>query len=291
MNVFLFGAGYTALHFIAKFGNAFCEISGTVRSAEKRERLRPLDVDLFDGFILKTETMAKVKQADIILISVPPSTSGDPVLNAFGETIATANARRVIYLSTIGVYGDHGGAWIDETATPRPILDRAIRRLRAEASWLELLGDRLAVLRLAGIYGPGRNALIDIRDGKFRRIVKPGQVFNRIHVDDATRAILGAGLSECGGAWNVSDDEPAPPQDVISYAATLMGISLPPEEAFETADLTPMARSFYASNKRILNARFKHDLKVELAFPNYREGLKHLWNAGEGRVKPAASET
>jgi nucleoside-diphosphate-sugar epimerase len=136
---------------------------------------------------------------------------------------------------------------------------------------------------LAGIYGPGRNALLELRRGRARRIVKPGQVFNRIHADDIARAITGAIARDGGGSWNICDDEPAPPQDVIAYAAKLMGITPPPEQPFETAELSQMARSFYASNRRVRNARMKDELGVTLAYPTYRAGLGALWQAGEGR--------
>jgi nucleoside-diphosphate-sugar epimerase len=189
----------------------------------------------------------------------------------------------VIYLSTIGVYGDHQGAWIDEDTQPAPGHDRVRARLRVETAWRDLLGDRLAVLRLGGIYGPGRNALIELRHGRARRIVKPGQVFNRIHVDDAAAAIMGAIRRTRGGSWNICDDEPAPPQDIIAYAANLMGVPSPPEQPFETADLSPMARSFYASNRRIRNARARRELDLSFAYPTYRAGLDTLWAAGDGR--------
>ena len=156
-------------------------------------------------------------------------------------------------------------------------------RVRVEQDWRARIGDRLAVLRLGGIYGPGRNALVELRAGRARRIVKPGQVFNRIHVDDAATAIMGGIRREQGGAWNIVDDEPAPPQDVIGYAASLMGIDPPPELPFAGADLSPMARSFYAGNRRIRNVRAKQELGLAFAYPTYRSGLEALWAAGEGR--------
>ena len=284
MNLFIIGVGYTAGRLIATHGSAFGQISGTVRSAEKRDRLPTIDIDLFDGGVASLATLAKVARADVVLISAPPGPAGDDVLDAFATTIANGGARRVVYLSTIGVYGDHGGAWIDEDTAPQPELDRTATRLNVEQRWRELLGDRLAVLRLAGIYGPGRNALIELRRGRARRIVKPGQVFNRIHADDIARAIMGAIAIDRGGIWNICDDEPAPPQEVIAYAADLMGMTPPPEQPFETAELSPMARSFYASNRRVRNARMKDELGVALAYPTYRAGLDALWQAGDGRI-------
>jgi nucleoside-diphosphate-sugar epimerase len=155
-------------------------------------------------------------------------------------------------------------------------------RVEAEAGWRGLPGDRTTVLRLAGIYGPGRNALANLKAGKAHRIVKPGQVFNRIHVDDIAQAIAAAFAHEETGIWNVCDDEPAPPQDVVTLAASLMGIAAPPEQEFATAEMSPMARSFYDSNNRISNARLKQELGVRLAFPTYREGLTALSKDGEG---------
>jgi nucleoside-diphosphate-sugar epimerase len=283
MNLFIVGLGYTAGRLIATQGSAFDSISGTVRSAEKRTQLTALDIGLFNAGAVSPATLARAAAADVILISAPPGPDGDDVLDAFAATIANGAARRVIYLSTIGVYGDHGGGWIDEDTAPQPELGRTASRLAVEQRWRELLGDRLSVLRLAGIYGPGRNALLELRRGRARRIVKPGQVFNRIHADDITRAIMGAIARERGGSWNICDDEPAPPQDVIAYAADLMGIAPPPEQAFETADLSPMARSFYTSNRRVRNIRMKQQLGVTLAYPTYRAGLDALWAAGEGR--------
>ncbi len=283
MNLFVIGFGYTARRFVALHGDAFARIGGTVRNAEKRAQLTPDDIDLFDGAQPAAATLAKATEADVVLISVPPGGGDDPVLAAFGEAITAGRARRVVYLSTIGVYGDHQGAWIDEDTPLAPEHDRVQARVRVEEEWRARVGDRLAVLRLGGIYGPGRNALVELRAGRARRIVKPGQVFNRIHVDDAAAAIMGAIRRERGGAWNIVDDEPAPPQDVIAYAAGLMGIDPPPELPFESANLSPMARSFYASNRRVRNISAKRDLGLILAYPTYRAGLDALWAAGEGR--------
>ncbi|WP_316184404.1 NAD-dependent epimerase/dehydratase family protein [Bradyrhizobium sp. SZCCHNRI1003] len=283
MNLFVIGLGYTAGRFVQHYGDRFAHTSGTVRTEEKRARLAPIELDLFDGTTAAAETIAKAARADVILISVPPGPADDPVLGAFGRAIADGNARRVIYLSTIGVYADHQGDWIDEDTPLAPEHDRVKARVQVEAQWRARLGDRLAVLRLGGIYGPGRNALVELRAGRARRIVKPGQVFNRIHVDDAAAAIMGAIAPKAGGTWNICDDEPAPPQDVIAYAASLMGVAAPPEQPFETAELSPMARSFYASNRRVRNIRAKRDLALRLRYPNYRAGLDALWAAGEGQ--------
>jgi nucleoside-diphosphate-sugar epimerase len=283
MNLFVIGLGYTAQRFVTLHGSTFARISGTVRTEEKRAQLAPIDLDLFDGKTAATATLAKAAEADIVLISVPPGTGDDPVLAAFGNAITAGRARRVVYLSTVGVYGDHKGAWIDEDTPLAPEHDRVRARVRVEEEWRARIGNRLAMLRLGGIYGPGRNALVELRAGRARRIVKPGQVFSRIHVDDAAGAIMGAIQRESGGTWNIVDDEPAPPQDVIAYAAGLMGIAPPPELPFESAELSPMARSFYAGNRRIRNISAKRDLGLVFAYPTYRAGLNALWAGFEGR--------
>ncbi|MGJ4907182.1 SDR family oxidoreductase [Bradyrhizobium sp. HKCCYLS2033] len=283
MNLFVIGFGYTAQRFVELHRGAFARIGGTVRSAAKRAELAPDDIDLFDSTAPAAATLVKAADADVVLISVPPGAGDDPVLAAFGDAITAGRARRVVYLSTVGVYGDHQGGWIDEDTPLAPEHDRVQARVRVEAEWRAVIGDRLAVLRLGGIYGPGRNALVELQAGRARRIVKPGQVFNRIHVDDAASAIMGAIRHGQGGAWNIVDDEPAPPQDVIAYAASLMGIAPPPELPFDSAELSPMARSFYASNRRIRNIRARQELGVGFAYPTYRAGLDALWAAGDGR--------
>ena len=190
----------------------------------------------------------------------------------------------MIYYSTIGVYGDHAGAWVDETSATRTRTARGLARLDDEARWTAAARERGAeadILRLAGIYGPGRNALVSLRRGEARRIVKPGQLFNRAHVDDiaqASRLVLTCGLP--GQIWNVADDEPAPPQDVVAYAAALLGLEPPPEEPFDEARLSPMAQEFYADNKRVSIAKAKALLGFEPAYPTYREGLR---TTGGGR--------
>ncbi len=280
MRLFVFGFGYTSQRAVDLFGGTFDSVCGTVRGADKRDALRGRGIDalLFDEVApLRTRLAA----AEIILVSVPPGRSGDPVLAAYSRQIAASQARRVIYLSTIGVYGNHDGAWIDEDTPPAPQVERAKTRIAAEQEWRDLVGDRLSILRLAGIYGPGRSPLKKVRNGTARRIVKPGQVFNRIHVDDAARAVIAAIAYRQGGAWNVCDDEPAPPQDVVAYAASLLSLPPPPEQDFATAEMTPMARSFYATSNRISNARLKNELGVTLAYPTYREGLQALMQMGE----------
>jgi nucleoside-diphosphate-sugar epimerase len=282
MRLFILGLGYSARHFVRRFGGAFSHIAGTVRDPAKRDDLAGVELHPFSGTDPDRATVERIRDADVLLISIPPGIAGDPAIAAFANVLA-AGHRKVVYLSTIGVYGDHAGAWVDESTPPQAALDRARMRVAAEQAWTDAARSDVAILRLAGIYGPGRNALVTLRAGTARRIIKPGQVFNRIHVDDIASAIMAAVRHQDGGTWNVCDDEPAPPQDVIAYAAQLMGVAAPAEEAFETAGMSAMARSFYASSARVANAKLKRELGVTLAHPTYRHGLDALWRAGEGR--------
>ncbi|WP_027546140.1 SDR family oxidoreductase [Bradyrhizobium sp. WSM2254] len=283
MRLFILGFGYSARHFVRRFGGAFSHIAGTVRDPAKRDDLAGIEVHPFSGSRPARETVERICDADVLLVSVPPGSGGDPAIAAFADVLAAGRQRKIIYLSTIGVYGDHAGSWVDESTPPQAALDRTRMRLAAEQAWTDVGRGDVAILRLAGIYGPGRNALVTLRTGTARRIVKPGQVFNRIHTDDIASAIMAAVHHQGSGTWNVCDDEPAPPQDVIAYAAELMGVAPPPEEAFETAEMSAMARSFYASSARVSNAKLKRELGVALAHPTYRHGLDALWRAGEGR--------
>jgi len=282
MRLFILGLGYSALHFARKFGGAFSHIAGTVRDPARRDDLTGIELHAFSGGSPIDETVKRIGDADVVLVSIPPGSTGDPTLAAFGDVLA-GHHRKIIYLSTIGVYGDHGGAWVDESTSPQAAFERTRLRLAAEQAWMDSVPGHVAILRLAGIYGPGRNALVTLRTGTARRIIKPGQVFNRIHADDIASAIMAAIGHQGGGVFNVCDDEPAPPQDVIAYAAQLMGVAPPPEEAFETAEMSAMARSFYASSARVSNAKLKRELGVTLAYPSYRQALDALWRAGEGR--------
>ena len=189
------------------------------------------------------------------------------------------------YLSTVGVYGDHKGAWVDETMSLHPVSARSVERVEAEEAWLSIgdkLGIPVAVLRLAGIYGPGRNAFCNIERGTARRLIKKNQVFNRIRVEDIAGATRFLADNRRGGVFNVTDDEPGPPQDVIAEAARLMGVEPPPEQPFETAELSPMARSFYGENKRVSNRRLRAE-GFDFQYPNYRMSLKELWSSGRWR--------
>lgn len=283
MNLFIFGMGYSAQHFARTRMRDYARISCTVRGSDKREALRAqgFDAHCF-GPERRDETLAAaLAGADRVLVSIPPAAEGDSALAAFAEALrASPNLKSVVYLSTIGIYGDHGGAWIDERTIPKPSNPRSLWRLAAEEGWRKLgaqLDLPVHVLRLAGIYGPGQNALANLRAGTAKRIVKRGQVFNRIHVEDIARTIEAAFLySGAGDVWNVADDEPAPPQDVVTYAANLLGVAPPPEINFETAQLSPMARSFYSECKRVSNSAIKERLGVRLAYPTYREAFADM---------------
>ena len=289
MRLFVFGLGYTALAFAGRCRARFSSLSGTVRSREKAAGIAADSIRTwhFEADEVEDGLLNDLEQADALLVSVPPDESGDPVLARLRESVRSASRLRWIgYLSTIGVYGDHGGAWIDEAAAPAPADTRTRRRIVAERDWLQLgaeTGKAVQVFRLSVIYGPRRNALVQLAAGTARRLVKPGQVFNRIHVDDIAAA-LAASLDQPrpGAVFNVTDDEPAPPQDVVAYAAALMGVEPPPAVPFEEAVLSPMAASFYGRNKRVSNRRLKEELGVRLAYPTYREGLAALHRAGEG---------
>jgi nucleoside-diphosphate-sugar epimerase len=290
MNLFCFGLGYSAEHFIKAYGDQFDTIAGTARSHYAVERLGDPRVTgfMFDVERADPEIANALTQADTLIVSIPPDISVDPALAKFGRVLAQLPQRlKIIYLSTIGVYGDREGEWVDEARVPAPKQPRSIARLRAEKAWQALAKDdrkTIQILRLAGIYGPGRNALVQLKNGTAQRIVKKDQVFNRIHVSDIANAIAAALVYDGGNdVWNVADDEPAPPQDVVAYAAKLMGRAPPPEEDFATAALSPLARSFYEENKRAANGKLKSELGVALTYPTYREGLTALWDAGEGR--------
>jgi dTDP-4-dehydrorhamnose reductase len=262
-------------------------IIGTSRDAEGVAEIEALGYEavLFAGDAPSTELSQAIGEATHILHSAPPSAEGDPLLIHHEADLAAAPALEWVgYLSTIGVYGDTGGAWIDETATPNPGSERSSQRWAAEQAWMDFAARRgdvtLQIFRLAGIYGPGRNAIERLRAGVEKRIDKPDQVFNRIHRDDIAATVL-AGIragATASGVFNVTDDEPAPPQDIVTYAAGLLGIEPPPLIPWEEAEktMTPMARSFYLETKRVRNDRIKRDLGVELRFPTYREGLESL---------------
>jgi len=269
-HLFCFGLGFSAQALIRRLRPTGWTVSGTNRDGAVVEGC---GVWRFDGG--RSIPDAALDGVTHLLLSVPPGPDGDPVYRLHHDMLLRRRFAWVGYLSTTGVYGDRGGDWVDEESPLAPTTDRGRRRLEAERAWTDLLSAHL--FRLAGIYGPGRNQLVSLRDGTAKRIVKPGQVFSRIHVDDIA-GIVEASISapNPGRAYNVCDDEPAPPQDVVAYAANLLGMSPPPEIAFAEADLSPMAKSFYAESKRVANRRIKEELGYRLLYPTYREGLRAL---------------
>lgn len=223
---------------------------------------------------------AELARADAILVSAGPGPEGDPALRDFGAAIAASPAHWLGYLSTTGVYGDRAGGWVDEGSALTPSTRRGRERVEAEAAWQALAathGLPLHIFRLAGIYGPGRGPFEKIRNGTARRIIKPGQVFSRIHAEDIAQALAASiARPNPGAIYNLCDDDPAPPQDVLEHAARLLGLPALPEEDFATAEMTPMARSFYAESKRVANDRIKRELGITLIHPDYRSGLSAL---------------
>jgi nucleoside-diphosphate-sugar epimerase len=289
MRIFVFGLGYSAGALARLLKARGAAVGGTVRSAEKAAMLRAAGIDalVFDGTQAGTGVAHALADATHLVVSVAPG-AADPVLaHHRADIVAAPDLSWIGYLSTVGVYGNYGGAWVHERTTPHPARGRSTERLAAEKAWRAVAGERggaaFAVFRIAGIYGPGRNALKNIADGSARRIVKPGQVFNRIHVDDIAATLAAAIDKRASGIFNLADDEPAPPQDVVAYAAELMGVAPPPEIPLEAADLSDMARSFYAENKRVSNRRIREALGVTLRYPTYRDGLDAMWKDGSWR--------
>ena len=274
------GLGYTARALARRSSADGWHIAGTARTPEGAAALSAAGWQglVLDGTRRSPELAGVIAEATHVLVSIPPSSEGDPALPGLADDLARAAGLGWIgYLSTVGVYGDHAGGWVDEATPPVNPGVRARRRLEAERQWLQL-GDlhqkRVEVFRLPGIYGPGRSAVEALLAGTARRIVKPGQVFNRIHVDDIAAALA---IAMTGPPWhkvyNLVDDEPAPPEDVVAFAAELLGVAPPPPIPFAEAELSPMAARFYAESKRVSNRRMRRDLGVSLAYPTYREGL------------------
>jgi nucleoside-diphosphate-sugar epimerase len=289
IRLFIFGLGYTASAFARAMQGHAASVAGTVRSEAKAAALagEGINAMAFDGISPSTAVVRALQGATHILVSIPPGEDGEPVLaHHRADIVAATDLAWIGYLSTVGVYGRYGGAWVSERTTPHPVHGRSTRRLAAERAWQGLGMERgvpVGVFRLAGIYGPGRNPFVKLAAGDAHRIVKPGQVFNRIHLDDIVAALAAALSGKAAGVYNLTDDEPAPPQDVVTLAAFLMGAPPPPEIPFEKADLSPLARSFYDDNKRVLNRRLKEALGVKLRYPTYREGLAALWRDGAWR--------
>ncbi|NIY71535.1 SDR family oxidoreductase [Marivivens donghaensis] len=270
-----FGHGYSAQALTDILPDDW-RVIGTTRKVEKIETLKAQGVEpvIWPG----SDLTAALDDATHLLISAAPSEDGDPVLNELRDEIAKRRDQFawVGYLSTTGVYGDHNGDWVDESAELTPATKRGQLRVMAETDWRSM-DLPLHIFRLAGIYGPGRGPFSKVRSGSARRIIKKGQVFSRTHVEDIAQVLLASITHPTpGAAYNVCDNDPAPPEDVIAYAAELLGMPIPPAEDFETAEMTPMARSFYAESKKVRNDRIKDELGVVLKYPDYRAGLDDL---------------
>nr|WP_323778239.1 SDR family oxidoreductase [Amylibacter sp.] len=267
-----FGHGYSAQALAEVLMPLGWRVIGTTRSGERSQV--GVDTVIWPG----TDMTAYLDAATHLLISAGPDGDGDPVLRGLKAEIAARSFDWVGYLSTTGVYGDHQGGWVDETTPLTPSTRRGRLRVNAEAEW-QAMGLPLHIFRLAGIYGPGRGPFAKVRAGTARRIIKENQLFSRIHVEDIAQ-VLAASIArpDAGAIYNLCDDDAAPPEDVIGYAAELLGVPVPEAVAYEDADMTPMARSFYAESKRVRNDRIKRDLGVVLKYPNYRVGLQALLN-------------
>jgi len=289
------GFGYVAQHYVRLCGARFDRVVGTTRRVEGAAASTPtqlggrtVELIVFDGLEVSAALAGAVADATALLVSIAPLDGGDPVVAAMRDAIAAApRLSEIVYLSTVAVYGDHGGRWIDETTPLAPALTRAADRIDAERAWRALAALRsiaLAIIRVAGIYGPGASAIEAVRAGRARRVVKPGQVFNRIHVADLAQIIDLAIARGADGIFNAADDEPSAPGDPIAFAAGLIGLAPPPEIAFEDAKATmsPFAASFYGECKRVRNDRIKSVLGVRLRYPTYREGLRALAGADAG---------
>jgi len=285
MRAFFFGLGFSsqrAAQIMHESGN-FSGTLGTVRTPEKASAITnpAYSALVFDGTAPGPDVGQALKSGVThAVLSIAPDENGDPVLRHHRVGLdAAADLQWLCYYSTVGVYGDFGGDWIDETVPLVPRNMRSDYRVIAEQQWRDYAAERgvpLTILRLAGIYGPGRSTFDKLREGTARRVIKPGQVFNRIHVEDIARVTLLAAEQRLDGTFNMADDEPAPPQDVIEYAAKMIGMDVPPDLPFEMTEMTPMQKSFYRDNKRVSNKAIKQALGIDMLYPNYREGLAQI---------------
>jgi len=270
------GHGFTAREFGTHVQNQGWQVIGTTRSNAKAQRLRDLGVEpiVWPGGNLNDA----IHQATHILVSAAPDENGDAFLNAYRDQVLSATHLKWIgYLSTTGVYGDHQGAWVDEDTPVVPTTKRGHHRAFAEQQWLAT-DLPIHVFRLAGIYGTGRGPFEKLRNGTARLVKKKGQVFGRIHVEDITQCLFASAMSpNAGRIYNLSDDEPAAPEDILTYAATLLNMPAPPEVDFDTAEMSPMARSFYSECKRVRNDRLKDELGITLKYPGYKDALDAMF--------------
>ncbi len=279
--LFCFGLGFSSQALAKRLLPNGWEVSGTVRGEQDESIAKNISVCPFDGSCSSTEISEAISRATHLLITIPPQPSGDVVLQNFAEEISRArNLQWIGYISSTGVYGDTQGKWVDESSPLLASTDRNRQRIEVESAWLKIGKDHglpVMIFRCVGIYGPGRNLLISVRQGRARRIDKPGLVFSRIHSEDLAQ-ILEASIKKTqpGEVYNVSDDCPSPPAEAVEYACNLLGVEPPPLIPYEKADLSPTARGFYITNKRVSNKKIKQELGVTLRYPDYRSGLNEL---------------
>ncbi|MEM5501881.1 SDR family NAD(P)-dependent oxidoreductase [Ahrensia kielensis] len=284
----ILGAGFSGQKYGALLSSDGMQVFGTTRSQDKVPELKKAGIQpiVFDGSKLTPALQDAINQATDVVVSIAPNEFGDPSLKALSSALSSApHLSWIGYLSTVGVYGHHDGAWVDEESTCKPVSKRSVQRMEAELEWRTFATTQelpLAILRLSGIYGPGRNALKNMAEGKARRLVKAGQVFNRIHVADIAGSLRFLSNMRANGIYNVTDDMPSPPQDVVEYAASVTKIDPPEPIDFETATLSPMARSFYGENKRVSNAKLK-EAGFQFQYSDYRQSLKKMWDEDDWR--------
>ena len=282
MRLFIFGIGYSARACIELLKKQCDWIAGTTRSAEKVAILKKDEINayIYDGETKTSEISSTLRNSTHLLISIAPNQNGDCVIPNFSNDIINSSIKWIGYFSTVGVYGNHFGEWVNENSECYPTSNRSKWRILAESKWKDLsvrTNIPLGIMRLAGIYGPNRNAFVNLLKGTAKHIIKPDQVFNRIYVDDIAGTVAKSVDLSFNGILNVADGKPSPPQDVVKFAAELLGINPPKEELFDTANLSPMARSFYSENKRVSNEKLCTLLGYKLKFPNYRIALEHLY--------------
>jgi len=285
LRLFVFGLGYVGEAFANALRARGWEIAATARNADQAAALRARGIISADPAD-RDAMAAALTGVNAILITAPPGPDGCPALASVIPALAQAQAFPdwIGYLSTTGVYGDFEGRWVFETSPLKAQSVEGARRVGAERDWRQVgrgMGLTVTTFRLPGIYGPGRSALDRLRAGEGRRIVKPGQVFSRIHVDDIVSGLLASlDRPRAGGIYNLVDDAPAPPQDVMEHAANLLGAPVPPDLPFNELGMSPATRRFYAENKRVSNARAKAELGWRPTYPTYREGLAGILAAG-----------
>ncbi len=273
--LFVFGLGYSALQLAGQLTPSGWRVAGTVRTAAKAAQLQATGIE---ASVWAGEGPVDVPPGAHWLVTLPPGRAGCPAALAAGALAGSAQS--ITYLSTTGVYGDLKGGWAFEWSAAAPSSPRAAARVLAEHQWLDASDGRARLVRLPGIYGPGRSPFDRLRDGTAQRVVKPGQVFSRVHVDDIAGGLAAlVQRPSVTGVFHLCDDLAAPPQDVTAYAAGLVGLPAPPEVAFEKAGLSEMALSFYAECKRVSNARAKAALGWRPQYPTYKEGLAAILDA------------